>query len=186
MNLKYYDSVFTSSLSSDVCNRIIKYGVSQQMAKAKTGNNNTSTLRDSEIVWLFDSWIYDLLQPYIEKANQVSEWNFQYESADGIQFTKYGVGQYYDWHQDSYIPPQSDGKIRKLSVTVNLNDDYEGGEFFLDTESIYGKNNPIEVVALKPKGSICVFPSDVWHKVDKVTKGIRYSLVVWLSGEAWR
>ncbi|BCU99421.1 MAG: hypothetical protein CM15mV27_1400 [Caudoviricetes sp.] len=31
----------------------------------------------------------------------------------------------------------------------------------------------------KPKGSIVVFPSFVYHRVIPVTKGTRYSLVCW-------
>ena len=34
-------------------------------------------------------------------------------------------------------------------------------------------------VEILPRGSICVFPSFVWHEVKPVTKGIRYSLVIW-------
>jgi PKHD-type hydroxylase len=32
------------------------------------------------------------------------------------------------------------------------------------------------------KGSIIVFPSFVWHRVKPVTKGTRYSLVMWNLG----
>ena len=32
------------------------------------------------------------------------------------------------------------------------------------------------------KGSIVVFPSFVYHRVKPVTKGVRYSLVVWNLG----
>ena len=32
------------------------------------------------------------------------------------------------------------------------------------------------------KGSIIVFPSFLWHRVKPVTKGIRYSLVMWNVG----
>ena len=32
------------------------------------------------------------------------------------------------------------------------------------------------------KGSIIVFPSFVWHRVKRVTKGSRYSLVIWNLG----
>ena len=32
------------------------------------------------------------------------------------------------------------------------------------------------------KGSLVVFPSFVWHRVKKVTKGTRYSLVIWSCG----
>ena len=32
------------------------------------------------------------------------------------------------------------------------------------------------------KGSIIVFPSFLWHRVKPVTKGVRYSLVMWSVG----
>jgi PKHD-type hydroxylase len=34
----------------------------------------------------------------------------------------------------------------------------------------------------KQIGSIVVFPSFVWHRVCPVTKGTRYSLVIWNLG----
>ena len=37
-----------------------------------------------------------------------------------------------------------------------------------------------------PKGSIIVFPSFVWHRVTPVTKGERYSLIMWNLGQPWR
>ena len=36
------------------------------------------------------------------------------------------------------------------------------------------------------KGSICFFPSFMWHRVKPVTKGTRYSLVIWFSGKDFR
>jgi len=40
----------------------------------------------------------------------------------------------------------------------------------------------LNVKEILPKGSIVVFPSFVWHRVQPVTKGTRYSLVVWNLG----
>ena len=37
-----------------------------------------------------------------------------------------------------------------------------------------------------PKGSIVVFPSFVWHRVKPITKGSRYSLVVWNLGDPFK
>ena len=37
-----------------------------------------------------------------------------------------------------------------------------------------------------PKGSLVVFPSFVWHRVKPVTKGVRYSLVIWNLGYPFR
>ena len=58
-----------------------------------------------------------------------------------------------------------------LSVLGVLNDDYEGGEFYLVDE----KTN-------LSKGDIIIFPSNFMypHKVEPVTKGIRYSYISWI------
>jgi predicted 2-oxoglutarate/Fe(II)-dependent dioxygenase YbiX len=76
-------------------------------------------------------------------------------------------------------------KIRKLSVTISLSnpEDYEGGELEFDLRnSPDGKPNIIKCKEILPRGSIVVFPSHVWHRVAPVTKGTRYSLVIWSLG----
>jgi PKHD-type hydroxylase len=81
------------------------------------------------------------------------------------------------------------GKIRKLSMTCQLTDgsEYEGGELEFDFRN-YDPHMREEAKHLKqakeilPKGSIIVFPSFVWHRVKPVTKGVRYSLVMWNLG----
>ena len=70
--------------------------------------------------------------------------------------------------------------IRKLSATIALNDDYEGGEF-----EFYNGNQPADIPEIK-KGSIIVFPSTSWHRITPVTKGTRISLVTWLTGPLFR
>ena len=84
--------------------------------------------RNSDIVWMNDRWIYKEIQPYIHQANVNADWNFNWDYSESCQFTKYKKGQYYDWHCDSWDKPYfredvndpSNGKIRKLSVTVTL------------------------------------------------------------------
>ena len=39
-----------------------------------------------------------------------------------------------------------------------------------------------QVKEILSKGSIIVFPSFVWHRVKPVTKGTRYSIVMWNLG----
>ena len=39
---------------------------------------------------------------YIHEANQKAGWNFDWDWSESCQFTKYGVGQYYGWHCDSW------------------------------------------------------------------------------------
>ena len=49
-----------------------------------------------------------------------------WDHSESCQFTIYKKGQYYDWHCDGWDKPYMEegptkGKIRKLSVTVNIN-----------------------------------------------------------------
>jgi len=217
MHLKNYYYFFQSALSPRICNDILKYGKMQQSTMAETGNaidikknkgrldkkdiKNIQKKRKSDVVWMDDRWIYDQIQPYVHKANKDAGWNFEWDWSEPCQFTKYGVGQYYGWHCDSWNEPYDKpksidgtyppdhGKIRKLSVTVSLVDpsEYEGGnlEFdfrnSIDTEWKKGKTTK-ECAEIRPRGSIIVFPSFVWHRVTPVTKGTRYSLVMWNLG----
>ena len=186
MRLRNNAGTFESALSPELCDQIIAKGLAAEIVKGDTANKNINKKRDSQIAWLYDPWLIDLLTPYIDIANKEAGWYFQWEVIDAIQFTQYKPGQHYDWHRDTAIAPRRDGKIRKLSLTVNLNDDYKGGQMYIDTEENYGKTNPRILKKLKKRGSISVFPADTWHKVEKVTKGTRYSLVVWLKGESFK
>ena len=144
--------------------------------------------RNSNIVWLNENWIYKEIQPYIHKANIEANWNFNWDWTESMQFTKYKLNQYYDWHCDSWDKPYdkpndpSHGKIRKLSGS-----EYTGGELEFDFRN-YDPHKRDESQHLRkakeilPKGSIIVFPSFVWHRVKPVTSGTRYSLVCWNLG----
>jgi|TARA_B110000914_G_scaffold213549_1_gene215549 PKHD-type hydroxylase len=177
---------FEGVLSKDMCDEIIAQGLAAKIVKGDTANKNINKKRDSQIAWLYDPNIMQMLERYIQIANREAGWNFQWDSVKAIQFTQYKSGQHYGWHRDTAIPARKDGKIRKLSLTVNLNNDYVGGEMYIDTESNYGKKDPQQLKKLQKTGSISVFPADTWHKVAKVTEGTRYSLVVWLIGDEWR
>ena len=116
--------------------------------------------------------------------------------SESIQFTKYKENQFYGWHCDSADKPYDlpddlhrHGKIRKLSVTVSLSDEteYEGGDFEFDfRNNDDGSNQPQICKEIRPKGSVVVFPSFVWHRVKPVTSCIRHSLVIWNLGRPFR
>jgi len=221
MNLKNYYYYFQSALSPRFCDEILNYGKRHQSQMAITGGatdviqtqgklsnkdiKNIQKKRNSDIVWLNDKWIYKEIHPYIHEANRKAGWNFDWDWSESCQFTKYGVGQYYGWHCDSweepYRRPQNadgtwpidHGKIRKLSVTISLTnpDEYVGGnlEFDFRNQVDWERNKKAaikECVEIRPRGSIIVFPSFVWHRVNPVTSGIRYSLVIWNLGYPFR
>ena len=211
MLLSNYYWYFQSAIPKKICDEIIEYGKSQKKKElqALTGgfgkdrDVNKSPLtdkeiedlkkkRDSNIVWMSEPWIYKEIQPYIHTANKNAGWNFDWDFSESCQFTKYSKGQYYGWHCDSWDKPYEDvdqnrnGKIRKLSVTVSLSDvsEYKGGELEFDfrNEDSNKKKSIRKCTEILPKGSVVVFPSFVWHRVKPVTKGVRYSLVIWNLG----
>ena len=150
--------------------------------------------RDSEVAFLSDSWVYDIINPYVMEANHKANWNFEWDWNESIQFTKYGVGQFYGWHSDAFATPykmdmgEFSGKIRKLSVTINLSDpkDYKGGNLRFDFGPHDQKKRFHTCTEIRPRGSIIVFPSHIYHQVTPVTKGTRHSLVMWSLGLPFR
>ena len=151
----------------------------------KKQKEKTFKTRNSNIVWLNEPWITNKVIPYIKAANKNAGWNFDFESCESIQFTIYKKGQYYNWHSDCGIKLDKDGQIRKLSASIILNDpsEFEGGELEF---CHYTKPNEKIILStekqLTTAGSMAVFPSFIFHRVKPVTKGVRYSLVVWLRG----
>jgi PKHD-type hydroxylase len=221
MNLTNYYYQFPAVLTPKFVDDILAYGKAHTPEMAitggaskddeknldKKGNLKKSVVKDvqkkrkSDIVWMNDLWIYKEIHPYIHEANQKAGWNFEWDWSESCQFTKYGVGQYYGWHCDSWDkpysrPPLADGtrpvdhgKIRKLSVTISLShpDEYVGGnlEFDFRNQVDWDRNKKAAIHScegIRPRGSIIVFPSFVWHRVAPVTKGTRYSLVIWNLG----
>lgn len=214
MNLHNHYWYFKKAIPDHTCDGIIKHALQKKDSLAVTGTEQDklkkgeslkeddlksliTTKRNSNVVWLDDQWIYDLIIPYIKAANKNAGWNFEFDTSETCQFTKYKKGQFYNWHFDMFdepynLPnnPNMHGKIRKISVICQLTDPskYKGGELEFD----FRRNSPIKeskteiCTEIQPKGSIVVFPSYVWHRVKPVTSGTRYSLVMWNLGRPFK
>tara|TARA_R110002020_G_scaffold269671_2_gene485005 strand:- start:896 stop:1441 length:546 start_codon:yes stop_codon:yes gene_type:complete len=90
-----------------------------------------------------------------------------------IDLLKYNPGGKYEVHTDHYTTTP-----RHLSIIMNLNDDYEGGDLiFTDQKEKENKRLKLD------KGSIVFFPSNFLypHSIQPITKGTRYSIVAWLQ-----
>ena len=203
MNLANYFWYFKSAVPIRICDEIIRYGKQLQDGMALTGQGmgklnqeqikDQKKKRDSNIVWMNDHWVYKEIQPYVHTANANAGWNFQWDYSESCQFTKYSKGQFYGWHYDCFPKPYqrpegdpTNGKIRKLSVTLTLSDpkEYKGGELEFDFRNHDpGKKSKIhKCTEILPKGSLVVFPGFVWHRICPVKKGTRHSLVMWSVG----
>tara|TARA_R100001510_G_C7597348_1_gene165038 strand:- start:272 stop:880 length:609 start_codon:yes stop_codon:yes gene_type:complete len=201
MNLENYFYVFEGAVPLRLCDDLVTYGEQQASQVALTGGHEGKDLknqkdisklyktRNSSIVWMNDSWIYNSIIPLVNQANREAGWNFEWSQSEDCQWTKYAETQHYTWHQDAWDKPYpKNGLIRKLSVTVSLadGDSYEGGDLEFDLRNRQdSKSVIITSKAARKKGSVIVFPSFVWHRVAPVTKGIRYSLVIWNLGRPY-
>jgi PKHD-type hydroxylase len=147
-------------------------------------------VRKSDIVWITEQWVYDLIWDYMYQANENAGWRYNIVAAESCQITRYTKGGFYSWHKDGIgahtgvwnLPDNKflHGNVRKLSMSILLNDEYEGGHFQMHGPSEHGEE-AVET-PVSGEGSVIVFPSFIEHQVTPVTKGIRYSLVTWFVG----
>ena len=175
------------------------------------GKYKDKNKRNSENAWIdTNHWIAGFIWHYVNKANRE---NFRYDltniDGENLQYTKYSEGQYYNWHNDAgisnYYKPQYVGNsgnfddepnnlqttdflktscelVRKLSFTLQLSDpdEYEGGNVQLIDEA--GRS----YIAPRQRGTIILFDSRTQHRVIKVKKGVRKSIVGWVLGPRWK
>lgn len=115
-----------------------------------------------------------MLMSFGLKAN-LQVWNYDVFCSNQCEVLSYNEnGDKYDGHVDTLrIAP---GVVRKLTILAFLNNDYEGGKFFLMLDE---RNK--QYIETTP-GTVLVFPSHIMHGVEPVTKGIRKSVVSWLVG----
>ena len=237
-------------------------GLDNQSASDKTKEELKQTnldidkyiMRDSEISWLGEKWIYDIFLPIISDANKKAGWDWIIDTAEYFQFTVYHgdkkEGGFYGWHTDGFsdsanayksaikisndpprfktakkneknlfiidangkpvpdmdsedLPLRKDGKnlasiftqdekkwgkVRKISMTVNLNkpDEYEGGNLKFDLGPHLKEERFKVFDDMRTQGSVIIFPSFMYHCVTPVKSGTRFSLVLWLLGKPWQ
>ena len=143
------------------------------------------SVRSSHVAWLHESdGVVQYCLDYLHRINDsVFKFDLMHLDHHGLQYATYGVGDHYIWHVDTL-----DREIdRKLSFSLLLNDNYEGGEFEIarwkySAEGIEAEHVHVPTVT----GTMIVFPSNTPHRVLPVTKGIRRSLVGWMVGNPLR
>jgi PKHD-type hydroxylase len=181
--------------SNEDCDKIIELALSLPVVDGRIGYGSdeaieNSDYRRSKIRWLprFDGRFFGLfgnMQLLFQEGNR-NAFGFDLSMFHEIQFTEYHATDHgkYDWHHDTTWTGSSLER-RKLSMVIQLSDsaDYEGGDFEMYRDDC---DQVPDAQAIRQRGTVIMFPSFLRHRVIPVTKGLRYSLVSWHEGPAFR
>lgn len=175
--IKTYDDVFDES----ECNLIIsEYLNSDEWERSRIGDGEvnqqirncfsidiTNSIGESEIRKKIDSLIYDKVSELGRDYKNIFP-TLRIEKDSGYNLLKYDVGGLYTTHTDNYT-----SSPRTISISITLNDDYEGGELSF----FYG-----EKVIQSKRGSVTMFPSNFMypHEIKTIKNGTRYAIVTWM------
>ena len=171
------------------CQDIINMGHQQKAEEAKVGHKDgqqgkyDTKKRITTISWIpFPAMpeMYKIIERSMLQANRN---HFGYEGmtiTEQAQFTEYPKGGFYDWHMDADITGRYEPPVRKISMTILLSNqsEFEGG----DLEFMAEGNKPPPLI----QGQAIYFCSMLRHRVAKVKKGIRRSLVMWFGGPPFK
>ena len=171
------------------CQDIINMGHQQKAEEAKIGHKDgkegayDTKKRITTISWIpFPAMpeMYKIIERSMLQANRN---HFGYEGmtiTEQAQFTEYPKGGFYDWHMDADITGRYEPPVRKISMTILLSNqsEFEGG----DLEFMAEGNKPPPLI----QGQAIYFCSMLRHRVAKVKKGVRRSLVMWFGGPPFK
>jgi predicted 2-oxoglutarate/Fe(II)-dependent dioxygenase YbiX len=184
-DIKDYIQVYKNAVPDELCNRIIKeYKDCANLIDAQVGGGqirkdirNVRNLNISEPVIIeenkeirqqLDKDLYVVVAKMLEKYREFLP-HSTIAKDSGYVFLEYKTGGFYTQHTDNYtIFP------RAISCSLNLNDDYTGGEFgFFDNTVSYSLG----------KGDVIMFPSNFMypHEIRPVLSGTRYSIITWFD-----
>ena len=170
------------------CQDIINMGHTQKTEEARVGSTQKEGTHDTKkrittISWIPFSKMPDMYKMIERSMLQANGNHFGYEGmriTEPAQFTEYPKGGFYDWHMDSDVNCQFEPPVRKISMTILLSppNEFEGG----DLEFMTHGNKPPQLI----QGQAIFFCSMIRHRVSKVKKGIRRSLVMWFGGPPFK
>ncbi len=146
----------------------VRLGVDKNIRKVKGYHLNSNTPTNMFYWKLIKKEIERIYPHYKIKFPKMAS-----NRINQIDLLKYSIGEKYEIHTDHYST-----SARHLSIIINLNHDYEGGDL------IFTDQKEKEIKRLKlSKGSIVFFPSNFMypHSIQPITKGTRYSIVAWLQ-----
>jgi PKHD-type hydroxylase len=144
----------------------------------------TDQLRVTRVAWMErnpqTAWLYARLEEMVLILNREFYGFDLYGLVEAFQYTVYDgqEGGHYNWHVDL---GGEDVEPRKISLSLQLSDpsSYQGCDLVLEAGT-----GPY--IAERARGTLIAFPSYVLHRVTPIESGTRKSLVIWVSGPAFR
>ena len=174
----YYKDVIPNNISQDIMNDDWEWKPSTYSThEGKNKDSSNRVVMDE--CWITEKMTYwkpllyitkEIIKLYQDKHPYMKYFNPN--RTTDFRVNKYGVNGFMSEHADNihHSHGQQYG-YPQVSVLLYLNENYEGGEFFVAEE-----------VFLPEKGSAIIFPSNFMypHEAKVVTKGTRWSIVSWL------
>ena len=164
-------------LDAPTCRRILAVaeGLSWQAARINVGEDapdarscETVSLSESAREVLGSDTVGQLVACVLHFNDRC--WNFALGGGMELNLLRYRVGDHYNrWHTDVF----AEASTRKLSFTLQLSTDYEGGTLRMQEMSAPASNT---------QGDLILFPAFMAHRVEPVTEGVRTALVGWMHG----
>ena len=181
--MRYGSPHITERIGGVTLSQTLKH-VGKELQDAKIVGASGHISRSTKIAWIKDKEILSTFMTYAQAANKNAGWNFNIDMIEPLQYAEYSIEDEFGWHVDQHNTPYKDGRVRKISFSVFLNDDFEGGEFDIETGN--PRENPRYTTIKGKPNHAFFFQSDYWHRVRPITKGVRKSLVGWVLGPMFR
>lgn len=161
--ISYFEGSFEDATTMGGLNKNIRNCV-------KTDMLNPDSFGKKIISNYVQSKIFEVAEIY-KKNNAYLD----FERISQLEILKYEANEYdagYSFHVDA-------GSVctdRQLSISINLNNDFQGGEFVFDISNDH-KQYP------QNTGDVIAFPSNFLfpHQVNKITSGTRYAVIGWIE-----
>ena len=180
-------------LTPKQCNELISIGQNEPKINATIGTTDKITKLDERYRKSIISWIpfakavpiYQVIRQWMEVTNNNYFGFDTVQLSEKAQYAEYYKDGFYNWHMDSNVEMNNMPTVRKISMTLLLNDpkNFEGG----DLEIFCGETLDSEKNKFKMKqGYAIFFASFLLHRVMPVIKGNRKSLVMWFGGSPLR
>jgi peroxiredoxin len=127
-------------------------------------------IKDTGIMEFLTERIASRINPMIKKA-----FSFEVNRREDIHIARYvgKRGGHPMGHRDNTSPHVA---YRRFALSMNLNDDYEGGEI------VFREYNPHGYRGMP--GTALIFSSSLLHEVQETTSGVRYNLISHLFSQS--